>query len=166
MNNRPKRRKHKDNPYTLKVKDDCYVASFYNGNEFVSIEVNKEVFNLLDRFELDDLKELNERDNHRDYRYINDDVDEILIFNDISEYSDSVEEIIENKLFNEDLYKAINSLNDIQKNRIKKYYFENKTLNEIALEEGCSPRAIIVLKSVLKILEINLKFRLQKLSLS
>ena len=91
------------------------VASFYNGNEFVSIEVNKEVFNLLDRFELDDLKELNERDNHRDYRYINNDVDEILIFNDISEYSDSVEEIIENKLFNEDLYKAINSLNDIQK---------------------------------------------------
>ena len=29
-----------------------------------------------------------------------------------------------------------------KKNRIKKYYFENKTLNEIALEEGCSPRAI------------------------
>lgn len=40
------------------------------------------------------------------------------------------------------MYSAINSLNSIQKDRIKKYYFEDKTLQEIADEEGCSPRAV------------------------
>lgn len=142
MNKRPRRRKHRDNPYTLNVIDNCYVVSFFNGIEYIDIEVNQDIYNLLDKFELDDLKELNEKDNHRDKRCINDELDEIKLYSKINTCNKTPDEIIENKIFNEELYYAINSLNDIQKNRIKKYYFENMTLREIASEEGCSPRAV------------------------
>ena len=37
---------------------------------------------------------------------------------------------------------AINELSDIQKRRIRKYFFENKTFEEIAKEENCTKRAV------------------------
>ena len=39
-------------------------------------------------------------------------------------------------------YKNINKLPEIQKRRLKKYYFLGKTFEEIALEENCTKRAI------------------------
>ena len=143
--NRPKRRKSKDNPYMLKeLGNNEYTISFVNGrNELVVLNIDEKIFRAFDRFELDDLKQLNEIDNHRDFRTINNsEENENIIYNTISNSSKSVEEIVEDKIINEELYNAINSLNDIQKDRIKKYYFENKTLEEIAKEEGCSARAI------------------------
>ncbi len=143
--NRPKRRKSKDNPYMLKeLGNNEYTISFFNGrNELVVLNIDEKIFRAFDRFELDDLKQLNEIDNHRDFRTINNsEENENIIYNTISNSSKSVEEIVEDKIINEELYNAINSLNDIQKDRIKKYYFENKTLEEIAKEEGCSARAI------------------------
>ena len=143
--NRPKRRKSKDNPYMLKeLGNNEYTISFFNGrNELVVLNIDEKIFRTFDRFELDDLKQLNEIDNHRDFRTINNsEENENIIYNTISNSSKSVEEIVEDKIINEELYNAINSLNDIQKDRIKKYYFENKTLEEIAKEEGCSARAI------------------------
>ena len=121
-----------------------YTISFFNGrNELVVLNIDEKIFKAFDRFELDDLKQLNEIDNHRDFRTINNsEEDENIIYNTISNSNKSVEEIVEDKIINEELYNAINSLNDIQKDRIKKYYFENKTLEEIAKEEGCSARAI------------------------
>lgn len=143
--NRPKRRKSKDNPYILKeLGNNEYTISFFNGrNELVVLNIDEKIFRAFDKFELDDLKQLNEIDNHRDFRTINNsEEDENIIYNTISNSNKSVEEIVEDKIINEELYNAINSLNDIQKDRIKKYYFENKTLEEIAKEEGCSARAI------------------------
>lgn len=143
--NKPKRRKSKDNPYMLKeLGNNEYTISFFNGrNELVVLNIDEKIFRAFDRFELDDLKQLNEIDNHRDFRTINNsEENENIIYNTISNSSKSVEEIVEDKIINEELYNAINSLNDIQKDRIKKYYFENKTLEEIAKEEGCSARAI------------------------
>ena len=143
--NRPKRRKSKDNPYMLKeLGNNEYTISFFNGrNELVVLNIDEKIFRAFDRFKLDDLKQLNEIDNHRDFRTINNsEENENIIYNTISNSSKSVEEIVEDKIINEELYNAINSLNDIQKDRIKKYYFENKTLEEIAKEEGCSARAI------------------------
>ena len=45
------------------------------------------------------------------------------------------DEIVENKINNEKLREAIQELPKIQRERLKKYYFENKTFEEIAEEE-------------------------------
>ena len=42
----------------------------------------------------------------------------------------------------EELKEIINSLPEIQKRRLKKYYFEDKTLELIAKEENCSKVAV------------------------
>lgn len=79
----PKRRKKKDNPYTLiELENNSFVVSFIDVyGKVQNIKIDKRTFDEFNKFELDDLKELNEKDNHFDYRRINDDYDEILIFN-------------------------------------------------------------------------------------
>lgn len=54
----------------------------------------------------------------------------------------SLEEYFENVQVKENLHKAINKLPEAQKRRLKKYYFEEKTFDEIALEEGCTYQSI------------------------
>lgn len=59
---------------------------------------------------------------------------------------------------NETLKDAINKLTDVQKRRIKMYYFEDMTLNQIAQIENCS--IISVKESIdtaIKKLQKNLK---------
>lgn len=48
------------------------------------------------------------------------------------------EENCEETMLLEKLGKALACLSEIQRNRIKKYFFENKTFIEIAEEEGCA----------------------------
>lgn len=119
----PKRRRKKENPYTLiELENNIFVVSFIDVyGEVQNIKIDKRTFDEFNKFELDDLKELNEKDNHFDYRRINDVYDEILIFNN-SNYICSIEDDVEKKLFNEELYSAINFLNPIQKDRIKKLF--------------------------------------------
>lgn len=54
----------------------------------------------------------------------------------------TVEEIVENKIIREEILKTVNSLPEKQKMRIKMYYEDNKTLEEIAKIEKCSFQAI------------------------
>lgn len=58
------------------------------------------------------------------------------------------------------LHKAINKLPETQKRRLKKYYFEEKTFEEIALEEGCTYQCVqrSVYRAVAKIKNILKKF--------
>ena len=63
MVDRPKRRKM-DNSYNLKIINNLYYIIFKSNNKYNEVEVTKEVFDLMNRFELDDLKELNEFDKH------------------------------------------------------------------------------------------------------
>ena len=58
-------------------------------------------------------------------------------------------------MLNEELKNAIKLLNDIQKRRLIKYYFEDKSLEEIALEEGTSHQAIS--KSIHKAIDTAIK---------
>lgn len=52
---RPKRRKDKDNPYTIiKVNNQYFISFKDNINVKRVIEVSKEVFNAFDKFELED----------------------------------------------------------------------------------------------------------------
>ena len=73
-----------------------------------------------------------------------------------------IEEIVENNIRDEEIRKAISTLSDIQKRRIIKYYFEEKTEYEIAKEENATQQSVHIglerakekLKEILK----NFKF--------
>jgi len=63
--NHPKRRKDKYNPYTICEKNGKYYLSFSDGQGVRhEMEIQKELFNMLNQFELDDLSVLNEWDRH------------------------------------------------------------------------------------------------------
>lgn len=149
MAERPKRRKHKDNPYTLEFIEEknSYRVSFKDvKGKYRRVEVNKEIYQAFDRFELDDLSELNEFDNHIEHSEIYE--------NNLNERAMDkplgVADIVETMLINEELKKAINELSDIQKRRIKMYYFEDMTLEDIARIEKTSHQAVS--KSIIKAL--------------
>ena len=140
MVNRPKRRKDKDNPYNLDIKENNYVVSFKTvKNEYKEVKVSEEVFKAFDKFELEDISQLHKVDKHIDMRVIdNTEYMDIILFNNAVNDEISIEEQIENKILQEELKKAILELSEAQKRRVIKYYFENKTLQKIAEEEGCS----------------------------
>lgn len=139
MSDRPKRRKISDNPYTLQVINNTYVVIFKdNSYKNHIVEVSEDVFNAMNSFELDDLKELNEFDRHIEHSLL---LDEKLYIRAKNKPLDLEDEIIRKSSF-EDLKKAINTLPEIQKRRIKKYYFEEKNEYEIAKEENTTQQAI------------------------
>ena len=133
----PKRRKKKDNPYTIlhdMDKDKFYVL--FNSNGVINkIEVSNDVFSAFDRFELDDISKLHKQDKHIDLRPI----DENYIYKKDEE---SIEEYIIRKNESEELHNAINQLTEIQKRRIKYYYFEDLNFSEIARLEKCNESSI------------------------
>ena len=81
---------------------------------------------------------MNERDRHYEHIEL---TDEDIYRNSVLK-NDSVEDIVENNIMRENLKKSIQELPEVQKRRLIKYYFENKTFEEIALEENCTKRAV------------------------
>ena len=141
MKDRPKRRKDKDNPYTLLYDDinNTYFVMFKDGERKTQLtEVDKVVYEAMNRFELDDLSEMNEYDNHIEHS----EVFEITLNNRALHKQQEIDEIVENDFDNRELKKAISQLSDIQKRRIKLYYFDSLTQREIAEKEGTSIRAV------------------------
>ena len=62
---RPKRRKSSDNPYELISVDNKQIIKFKDSRGNIQeVEVNEQIFNAFDKFELEDIKELNEYDRH------------------------------------------------------------------------------------------------------
>lgn len=146
MANRPKRRISKDNPYRINYYENknLYTVTFVDSRkELQEVEITIDLYNALNDFELRDLSQMNKDDLHRDCRIIdNSDESEITIYNHSLIEHKFVEKIVEKKIDNERLKVLINELPLIQKNRIRKYYFEDKTLEEIAEEEQCSKVAV------------------------
>ena len=157
MAERPKRRKYKDNPYTLKYIEEknIYLISFKDvKGHLQDVEVSKEVYKAFDRFELDDLSELNEYDNHIEHS----ELFENNLERRMKDKPISLEDEMIRKSTFEELKKAITQLPEIQKRRIIKYYFEDKTQQQIADEEMVDIRAIqyslnIALKKLKEILK-------------
>lgn len=138
---RPKRRKHKDNPYTLEsiVEKKIYRVLFNNQNgEKYEIDISEEVYNVLNKFELDDLKELNEFDRHTEHL---EQSEESLYKLSLLKQQNIDDYIIRESTY-EELNGAINKLPEIQKRRIKMYYFQEMTLKEIGNLEHCSKVAV------------------------
>jgi RNA polymerase sigma factor (sigma-70 family) len=136
-----KRRKSKDNPYTLIYNEikNTYSVMFKDGeNNTHLVEIKKEIFDAMDRFELDDLSEMNEYDNHIEHS----EVKEITLNKRILYKQNEIDDIIQAKFESRELKRAISCLSDVQKRRIKLYYFEDKTIEEIAKLERTSHQAV------------------------
>lgn len=155
MDKRPKRRKDKYNPYTLCSEKGRYYISFVDvNNNFQEIAVSQEVFESFNKFELEDISWMNEYDRHYEHSeiYLN-----ALHRRNISDVQ-SFEEYFDNAQNAENLHMAISKLPEVQKRRLNKYYFEEKTFDKIALEEGCTYqcvqrsvyRAVAKIKNILK----------------
>ena len=140
MNDLPKRRKDKYNPYSFKKMDidDKYIISFTNNNNEIELEISKELYSVFNNFELSDLSIMNEFDRHIEHSKLNENTLNKRIFN----VERGVEDIVINKIEKQKLHISIDSLPLKQKNRIQKYFFENLTQKEIAKIENCSIRAI------------------------
>ena len=141
---RPKRRRSKDNPYIIYSKkgDDeilQYYVSFRDAQgSFVCVEIEKEIFDAFDRFELDDLSYLNEVERHYKLSEIPDDF--------LSEYlepnNEVVEDVVYMGLMKEKLRTIINELPELQRRRLILYFYEGYTYEQIAKIEGCTKSAV------------------------
>lgn len=153
MDKRPKRRKDKYNPYTLSTESGKYYILFIDVNNHIQkVELSKKLFDSFNKFELEDISQMNEYDRH----YEHSEVYEKTLNKKNVAVSQSLEEHFEDVLVIENLHMAITKLPEVQKRRLKKYYFEEKTFDEIALEEGCTYQSIqrSVYRAVAKIKSI------------
>ena len=135
----PKRRKRKDNPYTLNiVEEKCIVEFKDNTNEKHQIQISKELFEVFNQFELADLRELNEYDNHIEHLELS----ESNLYKRMKVFEKNTEEIVIRKVEQENIIRIINKLPLLQRKRIFMYYYDNLTLEEIAKIEKCSKVAV------------------------
>jgi len=137
----PKRRKAKDNPYTIYFCKETgkYFLSFKDGQgKYHRFEIDKSFYDAFDGFELEDLSMLNEFDNHTEHSELTD-----ASLNKRAFYKpESVEDTVIHKLQDESLHKAIAELPKTQRRRLQLYYFGGLTYGQIAEMEGCKYQAV------------------------
>lgn len=114
---------------------DAYIRTKYTAEH---LEITKELFCQFDEFELQDLSFLNEVDNH----YEHSDLSESSLDRRMTTHQESPEEAtIRREQFSQ-LHSAIEKLPSRQQHRLRLYYFEGLTYEEIARKEGCSFQAV------------------------
>ena len=137
----PKRNRNKENPYYLSSdkKNNVYIVSFSDDNTSdITLEISKEIFDLMD-----ELERLEESQIQSDKRHMEQsEIMEITLCKRVLDKPLSLEDRVINKLKNEKLKKAIDSLSTIHRRRILLYYEHNLTLEQIADLENCSFVAI------------------------
>lgn len=141
MADMPIRNKSKDNPYTLGFDEDknVYTVEFMDNMKVIhKVEISEKVYQAFDSFELEDISQIHKYRKHIEHSELLEETLEHRMLNKPITVEDEVEE----KILIEDIKTIIDSLPDIQKRRLKKYYFEDKTFEEIALEENCSKVAV------------------------
>ena len=98
------------------------------------LQITKELFEVLNRFELDDLSVLNEWDRHIEHF---EQTEQSLNRRAFSK-EESVEETVLRSIEYERLHRAITQLPETQRRRLILYYFEGLTYEQIARMEGCT----------------------------
>lgn len=139
VENRPKRRKSKDNPYTIFEKQGKLFVAFKDGQGIEQkVEVNNEVFGLFDDNELHDIKESNEFDRHIEH---SEQSENTLHKRTVSQHI-QFEDMIFFKLRNSQVKEMLDCLPTLQRERIKLFYWESFSCAEIAEMQGCSRQAV------------------------
>lgn len=150
----PKRRKDKYNPYNIYEETGKYFINFRDGEgNLHSFEISKELYEAFNEFELEDISYLNVWDRHLEHSEVWDEtLDEV-----IARGTETVEEIVIYKLQMQKLKQAIEQLPELQKRRVKLYYFEGKTFKQIAELENCKESSVFLsIKNALKNLKLFL----------
>ena len=98
------------------------------------LQITKELFEVLNRFELDDLSILNEWDRHIEHF----EQTEQALNRRASFKAESVEETVLRNMEYERLHRAISELPETQRRRLTLYYFQGLTYEQIAEMEGCT----------------------------
>ena len=134
----PNRKKDKHNPYTLMIVEGRYYLSFKDGRGVMqNIEIEKVLYDLFNRFELEDISYLNDRVFYKE---------------------ESLEETVSRSMEYEQLHKAISKLPETQRRRLLLYFFGELSYEQIAKLEGCTKMAVkgsvdIALKKLKKLFE-------------
>lgn len=137
----PKRRKDKNNPYTLSIADGRFYLSFRDGVGVLhEMEIDGEMYRLLNAFELEDLSYLNEWDRHIEQSELSEETLEQRMHRTPC----TVEETVYQAIQHEQLHQAIDHLPKIQRRRLILYYFYDFTYERIAEIEGCSVHSVFV----------------------
>lgn len=137
---RPKRRREKGNPYeifTVGIETDSphfYISFTDSQGIHICMEINRSLFELFDRFELDDLSYLNKVDKYYDGTELSDE----LTLKNLGQCSQEFEDPFKF----DHLHDAIKELPRLQRKRLMLYYFNDYTTTEIAHLEGCSVQAV------------------------
>ena len=141
---RPIRIKDKYNPYTLftigvHTDDPHYYVSFVDvNNNHIKVEISKELFDLFDKFELEDLSYIHQVSHNIEHSNL---IESTLMHRSL-ESDISVEEIIFNRIIQEELLQALSTLTKTQKRRIYLFFFERLSYKEISEMEGCGYQRI------------------------
>lgn len=153
----PIRNKSKDNPYTLGFDEEkqTYTVEFVDNKKTIQrVEISEEIYKAFDKFELEDISQIHKFRSHIEHS----EVYEENLNKRAMNKPITIDKQVEDRLLIYELKEALNKLSETQKRRIKLYYFENKTLKEIAEIEHCSitsvkeniDSAINKLKKILK----------------
>ena len=131
----PKRKKDKQNPYTLSIENGKEYISFHDTEgTYRKIEVTHVLFSQCNDFELEDISYLNTVSRHYEFSELTEQA--------INERAFLPQEPIEDAVFRKlqyaQLYTAIQTLPDKQRERLILYYFRNYTYAQIAEMEGCT----------------------------
>ena len=141
---RPKRRKFKDNPYTIftigiRTSNPLYFLSFKDsGGVDRCMEIGKPLFDAFDEFELDDVSFMNEVDRH----YEQSEQTELSLNRRAVEPQESVEETVSQQMEIDKLHQAIAKLPEKQRRRLVLYYLGEFTYEQIADMEGCKYQTV------------------------
>ena len=137
--NRPKRRKSKDNPYTIFEEQGKLYVTFKDGQGIKQkIEVNNDIFNFFDDSELHDVRELNEFDRHIEHS----EQSENTLHKKILSKHVHFEDIMISKMINGQLKKMLFCLTPLQRERVILFYWERFSCPEIAEMQGCTKQAV------------------------
>ena len=142
MDQRPKRRKSKDNPYILEYCEENYIYNIrFKDNEGIlhSVNVNEDVFREFDMFELKDISQMNEYDRHIEHseQY------EETINKRMTKPQMPLDDFIISKISKEDIIKEIWKLPTPQNRRVYRKVVNVFSYTKIAKIEN---RAIPVIK--------------------
>ncbi len=135
----PNRKKDKHNPYTLMIVEGRYYLSFKDARGVMqNIEIDKVLYELFNRFELEDISHLNRVSRHIEHSELTE-----ASLNERAFYkAESLEESVSRSIEYELLHKAISKLPETQRRRLLLYFFGEMTYEQIAELEGCTKRAV------------------------
>ena len=135
----PNRKKDKYNPYELAVENEKYYVTFIDGQGFHHKEqISRELYELFDRFELEDISKLNVISRYQEHSELTEGTlnQRALI------QPETMEEGVYRKIMYNQLHTAIGKLPDIQRRRGLLHYFGGFTYERIAEMEGCTKMAV------------------------